>query len=184
MSARWIDRFLILRQEHRLCSTVHGTPLRAKDVLALPFRLCPHQTTSVSPPPTSYHTRDHVANGPVLTHAVATAFPTAMRTGIPAASTFRKPKPSEARQMAAANRGDGVLWRCTSCPTKFRAVYACDGAEGELVVTAWQCFGRELYDVPSFWRMLVRREGPNLGPKKRNSEFYALSQSMPDFRCE
>lgn len=86
--------------------------------------------------------------------------------------------------MAAANGGDSVLWRCTSCPTKFRAVYACDGAEGELVVTAWQCFGRELYDVPGFWRMLVRREGPHLGPKKRNSEFHTLSQSTPDFRWE
>lgn len=182
-SARWVDGYLVLKQEHRLCNAIRGTPLRPRDVLSLPLCLCPHQSTTTSPPPDSRITHHHVANGPLLTHAVAMAFPTAHRSGIPPSGTFRKPKPVEAKQMAAADRGDDVLWRCTSCPTKFRVLYI-PGGGGELVLTAWHCFGEDLFSALKFWRMLVRREAWSLGPKKRNSEFYSLSRSVPDFLCE
>lgn len=183
-SARRIQGNLIIKHEHSLQTLISKRVLRATDVLSLPLRLCPHQTTSTQHPPHSRHTGSSLPNGPVLTHAIVAAFPAALRTGAPRSSAFRRPTPLERDQMAAADAGDDVLWRCRSCPTKFQIHHGSDNEGGELVITAWHCFGHDMYSAQKYWRMFVRREGEMLGKTKRNSEFYRLSKSVPDFSFE
>ncbi|KAL4994522.1 hypothetical protein BDV10DRAFT_176720, partial [Aspergillus recurvatus] len=178
-SASWIDRSLVLRQEYHL-TTSFGSPLQVLDITTLPLRVCAHLTTSTSPPPRAYHRTKTSANGPLLTHAIETAFPDYPRCGVARMKAFRNPTPSEEAQMTASKHEPRFIWRCRSCPTKFRVRYS-PANGGELVVTAWHCFGREMWKALEYWKMLVRREGPSLGPKKRNSEFYVVPKSIPDF---
>ncbi|KAL2824263.1 hypothetical protein BDW59DRAFT_180339 [Aspergillus cavernicola] len=182
-SARWIDRNFVITQEHRLRSSVAGSVFQAVDVTSLPFRVCAHLSTTTSLPTHSQRTARNLANGPLLTHAISTVFPTNLRCGVPAASAFRNVALSEQAQMTAGNNEPGFIWRCRSCPTKFRVEYHNrDG--GELVVSAWHSFGRELYKALEYWKMFVRREGPTLGSSKRNSEYFVMTRSVPDFMIE
>ncbi|KAL4991848.1 hypothetical protein BDW68DRAFT_151435 [Aspergillus falconensis] len=178
-SASWIDGSLVLQQEYHL-STSSGSPLRVVDITSLPLRVCAHLTTSTSPPPGAYRSTKTSANGPVLTHAIDTAFPTRLRRGIAGMKTFRKPTPSEEAQMTAAEHEPRFIWRCRSCPTKFRVRYS-SAKDGKFIVTAWHCFGREMWKALEYWKMFVRREGPSLGPKKRNSEFYVVPRAVSNF---
>ncbi|OJJ08572.1 hypothetical protein ASPVEDRAFT_156198 [Aspergillus versicolor CBS 583.65] len=178
-SASWIERGLVLKQEYRLRSST-GL-LKAVDVTSLPFRICAHLSTTTSTPPESRHTKRQVPNGPLLTHAISTAFPENLRLGVASPKTFRPPSPAEQAQIAASAQ-KGHIWRCRSCPTKFRVEYS--GSSNELLVTAWHFFGKELYKALEYWKMFVRREGTTLGPKTRNSEFFVLSRGIPDFAIE
>jgi hypothetical protein len=47
----WLDHDLIIKHKHLFHSMVPETLLRANDILSLPLRLCPHQTTTTAPPP-------------------------------------------------------------------------------------------------------------------------------------
>ena len=65
-------------------------------------------------------------------------------------------------------------WWCRSCQTKFRVEYERDGQE--VVVTVWQCLGRNEDTARTNWRALVRRVG--------NTEFASESREFPLFRCD
>ncbi|KAL4899013.1 hypothetical protein BDW74DRAFT_120491 [Aspergillus multicolor] len=181
-SASWVDRSLVMRQEYHL-STSSGSPLMAEHITTLPLRVCAHLTTSTLPPSTAYRSTKSSTNGSLLTHAIVTAFPESHRHGVAKANGFRKPAPSEEAQMVASEYEKEFIYRCRSCPTKFRMQYSA-GSGGQLTVVVWHCFGKEMYKALEYWKMFVRREGPNLGPKKRNSEFYVQSRSIPDFAVE
>jgi hypothetical protein len=201
-SARRFDRSLILRHDHIIRSNAsdlaspkrgksakaRNTSLLASTVISLPLRLCPHQTTSLASPPPTRWTSFSSRNSPLLTHAIASAFPADLRGALPHSSVFRDLTPLEQEQVAAADAGEEVVWRCRGCPTKFRAVYKGEaeggGKGGEVVVTAWHSFGKDEAAASNYWKMFVRREGESLGKGKRNSEFYTLSKSVPDFRVE
>lgn len=179
-SARWIGRGLVLKQEHRLRSSTGS--LQSIDVTTLAFHICAHLSTTTSPPPTRRHTKRQDPNGPLLTHAISTAFPRNFRRGIAGPKTFRPPSPAEQAQITASAHNKGYIWRCRSCPTKFRVEYC--SSNNRLDVTEWYFFGKELYKALEYWKMFVRREGTTLGPKTRNSEFYVVSRGIPDFAIE
>ncbi|KKK17905.1 hypothetical protein P175DRAFT_0285795 [Aspergillus ochraceoroseus IBT 24754] len=180
--AHWIDKNLVIIQEHRLRSA-KPQALAAGDVISLPFRVCAHLSTTTDPPPNPHRARKPsvAANGPLLPHAITTAFPAALRKGIPRGGIFRTASPAEQAQMKAADAGEDVTWRCRSCPTKFRITYQQSNG-GECIVKAWHCFGRALYKAVDFWKFSVRREGPTLGHTKRNSEYLSPVRSLPDFK--
>ncbi|KAF2094713.1 hypothetical protein NA57DRAFT_25498, partial [Rhizodiscina lignyota] len=185
-SARRVGRNIIINHEHILRATTSKSRLRASDVLSLPLRLCPHQTTATSPPPPSRYTPPLRLNGPLLTHAIVAALPVTSKAGVLESNTFRVPTPLEREQMTAADAGGDVLWRCRNCPTKFRVQYRnTDGPSsdnGELIITTWHCFGHDMYTAQKYWKMLVRREGGLLGRSTRNSEFWSSPvRSIPDF---
>ncbi|KAL2793499.1 hypothetical protein BJX66DRAFT_225043 [Aspergillus keveii] len=182
-SAHWIKRNLVLQQEYRLSSR-QGV-LQAVDVTSLPLRICAHHTTATTPPtPPSvrHHAAKPVPNSPLLTHAIATAFPSNLSKKLPKAD-FRDPAPSEATQMRTGAGDPEFIWRCRSCPTKFRVAHSPENG-GELIVNAWYCFGSEIHRAVDYWKWFVRRDLASLGVKKRNSEFYAPSRSVPDFAIE
>ncbi|KAL3492309.1 hypothetical protein BJX62DRAFT_203188 [Aspergillus germanicus] len=182
-SAAWVRKNLVLQQEYCLSSTKGA--LQAVDVTTLPLRLCAHHTTATTPP-TAPSVRQHAAkpvpNSPLLTHAIITAFPSVLSKKLPKAD-FRDPAPSEATQMKNGAGDPDFLWRCRSCPTKFRVAYTPEKG-GQLVVLAWYCFGSEIHRAVDYWKWFVRRDLASLGVKKRNSEFYAPSRSVPDFSVE
>ncbi|KAE8153059.1 hypothetical protein BDV25DRAFT_169599 [Aspergillus avenaceus] len=177
-SGRWVDRNLIVTHEHRLrMSDSKSWPLRAVDITSLPFRVCAHLTTTTAPPVQGILSSTGALNGPLLTHAIASAFPKGLQKGLPKPSTFRKATAAEQDQIAAAESESTFVWRCRSCPTKVAVCYDGD----EVVVKAWHCFGKELYKAVQFWSLFVRREGPTMGSAKRNSEYRCVSRSVTDF---
>ncbi|KAE8356069.1 hypothetical protein BDV28DRAFT_161970 [Aspergillus coremiiformis] len=179
-SAHWVNRNLVLTQQHRLRNLdSRSKALRAVDITSLPFRVCPHLSTTTAPPPKTYHSRNGVSNSPFLTNIITRAFPPNLRKGIPRPRVFRALNPSEQRQIADVEMKADFLWRCRSCPTKFRVRY--EELTGEIVVTAWHSFGRALYQARQFWSCLVRREGPTLGSAERNSEYYSTARTWADF---
>ncbi|KAL2844436.1 hypothetical protein BJX68DRAFT_242993 [Aspergillus pseudodeflectus] len=185
-SARWIKRNLILRQEYRLSSTQGN--LQAVDVTSLPLRICAHHTTATAlptPPSVRHNAAKPAPNCPLLIHAIATAFPDHLRKKVPGPNlpSFRDPAASDATQMRVGGGDPGFIWRCRSCPTKFRVAYIPEN-DGELVVHAWYCFGKEIHRAVDYWTWFVRRDLASMGVKKRNSEFYAPSRSVPDFAIE
>ncbi|KAL2837248.1 hypothetical protein BJY01DRAFT_258445 [Aspergillus pseudoustus] len=185
-SARWIDRNLVLEQEYRVSSAVTKGPLQAADVTSLPLRVCAHLTTATAPPkgqPAPRKAAQAVPNGPLLTHAITSAFPVSLRRNVPASKTFRAPRPSEETQMTEGEGDPGFIWRCRSCPTKFKVEYVSQSG-GELVVRAWYSFGKEVYRAVDYWKWFVRRDHENLGRTKRNSEFYVPSRVVPNFAIE
>ncbi|KAL2810305.1 hypothetical protein BJX63DRAFT_402319 [Aspergillus granulosus] len=185
-SARWIDRSLILMQEYRLSNCTRAF-LQAVDVLTLPLRICAHLTTATAPPKGQAErwrtAAKAVPNSPLLTHAIATAFPTHLRGTVAESSSFRNPAPTEETQMRTGEGDPDFIWWCRSCPTKFKVEYQAKHG-GELVVDAWYYFGKELYRTVDYWKWFVRRDHESLGKAKRNSEFYAPTRSVPDFRVE
>lgn len=173
-SAQWVDRNLVLIQEHRLRPTDSQTvDLQAAHIISLPFRVCAHlSTTAVTQTKTS-RSKKAITNSSLLTLAIATAFPPHLRKGVR--------QPSTSPPLADAETKDNFIWRCKSCVTKIRVNY--EGRDGgEVTVTAWHCFGKELWKAQQFWTYLVRREGPTLGPAKRNSEYHSVSRSLPEFK--
>ncbi|PVI07037.1 hypothetical protein DM02DRAFT_609411 [Periconia macrospinosa] len=153
--------------------------LSAKQVLDLPVRLCPHQSTTTELPATSRYIKTRSANGPLLTHAIASVFPKALQKGVDM-SLFRPPTKLEQEQILTTEAGHDVTYRCRSCPTKYRV----ELTAGELRITTWHCFGKDLFQAQKYWKWFVRREGYSLGPDKRNDEWWSHSRSFPDFACE
>ncbi|KAE8374383.1 hypothetical protein BDV26DRAFT_300258 [Aspergillus bertholletiae] len=172
-SAQWIDRNFILIHEHHLRnSNYRSRPLQAAHINGLPFRLCAHLSTAPVPPKKISRATKPVSNIPLLSRAIATVSPPNLQKGVPRLNT----DPG----LVGMEMKDDLTWRCKSCATKFRVRY--DGHNMELVVTAWHCLGRELWKAQQLWTYLVRREGPTLGPAKRNSEYHSVSRSLPDFK--
>lgn len=179
-SASWIAERLVLHHTH----TFHPrgrAPLELKHLLALPVRLCPHLSTVTSAPEKGQYVKGHTANSPLLTHALASAFPPRQRTGLPKASVFRDPTASEQKQMdkadADAHAGEPYTWTCRGCTTKFQVKLE----RGRLQIESFHCFGDVLH-VGKYWEWMVRREVANLGAGKRNSEYwFPAGRSIPDF---
>ncbi|KAL4948691.1 hypothetical protein BDW69DRAFT_175983 [Aspergillus filifer] len=185
-SAYWINDNLVLKQEHRLSSSgsKSSSALQAGPITSLPLRVCAHLTTSTAPTPESQRTSHHEPNGSLLTRAIVSAFPVTRRGGLAPESpdTFRDPCPSEKRQIDSGSGKKDFIWSCRACPTKFRVNH--NPSTGELVVTAWHCFGKGLPQAKKYWKWFVRRENLVLGPKNRNSEYYVFDKSVPDFLVE
>lgn len=181
-SASWIDNRLVLQHTHLFRPKSRGT-IKLSDVLALPVRLCPHNSTVTSTAEKSqYVGKNSTANTPFLTHAITSAFPPKQRTGAPKPSTFRTPAPLDQKQMDRADAGEDVVWKCRGCTTKFHVAMTKGGA---LEITSWHCFGADLLHANRYWEWLVRREVANLGAGKRNSEFwFPGGRSVPDFKIK
>ncbi|KAE8343177.1 hypothetical protein BDV24DRAFT_172943 [Aspergillus arachidicola] len=173
-SAQWIDRNLVLTQEHHLrISDSQARTLQATHITSLPFRVCAHLSTTDVSTIRTWRSNKSLTKSSLLTFAIAAAFPPHLRKSLP--------QPDTSLQLEDAETKSNFIWRCKSCATKYRVRY--EGRNGgEVVVTAWHCFGKELWKAQQFWTYLVRREGPTLGPAKRNSEYYSVSRSLPDFK--
>ncbi|KAF2711033.1 hypothetical protein K504DRAFT_466071 [Pleomassaria siparia CBS 279.74] len=177
-SARRIDRNLVITHIHTFQSTSKKA-LCAMDLLALPIRLCPHESTAARRPDGVVYMRDSGKNRPLLTHAINTCFPTSTPQSIDL-EHFKKPTSSEQEQMSMAQAGELVHWRCSKCPTKFHV----EMVGKSLVITSWHSFGRDLYHAAKYWKFFVRRHAKNLGPDKRNDEWWSPNRTVPDFACE
>jgi hypothetical protein len=176
-SGQRINGNLVIRYTHMFQCTTKKI-LSAKDLLSLPIRLCPHQSTTTGTPERSRHIKSVELNGPLLTHAIIAAFPTAANSGVDM-TAFKKPAPTEIEQISSSQRGETVYWRCRSCPTKYRV----ERTNENLVITSWHSFGRDLFHASKYWKWFVRREGKSLGPDKRNDEWWSPSRTVPDFEC-
>jgi hypothetical protein len=182
---RDLDDNLILQHVHTFHPS-RNSKLCAADILSLPLRLCPHQSTAATGPKEKslYFWRKPIEkNSPQFTHAIISAFPPALRPP-PGPSMFAKPTPTESRDMTAADAGEDVVWRCRSCPTKYRVEYIVEEGKGSLVIRTWHYFGKDVLHAHKYFKWMVRREGKLLGKDKRNDEWWSLSRSVPDFRVE
>lgn len=184
-SGQRIDGNIIIKHVHSFRSQRRDS-LCAEDLLALPIRLCPHQSTTTATPEPSFYikgrrTERGVAqqNGRLLTLVITSAFSGSTQSAVDWKS-LKPLTPLEQAQVVAAQAGENVYWRCRSCPTKYRAQYS----EGRFTIASWHCFGRDLYHASRYWKMLVRRTGTTLGTTKRNDEWWSSAGSVPDFMCE
>lgn len=179
-SGRQIGKNLVLKHGHVFHGKTARSSLRLADIINLPVRLCPHQTTSTQKPEPGRYTKSKLPSG-LLSHSITTAAPTSLRVGLPKPSVFSTPAPSEKRQMDTASLD--TLWTCRACPTKWRVRYSGAGV-GELKITTWHSFGDTPYRAQEYWKMLVRREMSNLGDDKRNSEFFVTTRQYLDFAID
>jgi len=176
-SARRVGKPLVFKHEHRFgLDTKSKRGLWPSDILSFPLRICPHHTTCSSiGKDTHKRTWPYrpFYNGPLLTHAINSAFPAHKRYQTWfwfLRPKFREPTMTEENQMNEPHR-EGDLWWCRSCPTKLIVWLE----EDELVVTVWQSFGTTEEGARWAWSALVRREG--------NSEFGSESRVFPLFRA-
>lgn len=181
-SGRKIGKNLILKHQHIFHGINPRSPLRVADVVNLPVRLCPHQTTSTNKPEEGHYTKSRLPGG-LLFHSIVVAAPTSLLAGIPPSSMFDTPAPSEQKQMDSVVSGVKALWTCRSCPTKWRIQYSTKGG-GELKVMAWHSFGDTPWRAQEHWKALVRREMSDLGHDKRNSEFFSKTKQYLDFAID
>jgi hypothetical protein len=170
---------LIVKHVHTFRSRKNKT-LTAKDLLTLPIRLCPHQSTTTDKPKRSRYIKGKCVeqNGSLLTHAITIAFPVASQTSVDLDS-LKPLTPSEQAQVSASHAGEDVYWRCRSCPTKYRVLHSKEA----VAITSWHCFGKDLYHASKYWKWMVRRTGTTLGTDKRNDEWWSPSRTVPDFFC-
>ena len=173
---------MVLQHTHTFQSKTK-TLLQPTDLLELPLQLCAHHSTTKSQSAENHYTsRNKITqNGPLLTHAIIAAFPQTQRSLPSKVNDFRTPTPLEQEQMDKANAGEDVIYKCRGCPTKYHVLRQDNGT---LSINTWHYFGRDLYHASRYWVWFVRREYKNLGPKKRNSEFWYQSQTIPDFAIE
>jgi hypothetical protein len=181
-SGRQIGKNLVLKHEHIFLGINSPSPLRIADIIALPVRLCPHQTTSTRKPEPNRYTKGKLPSG-LLSHSIATAVPPSLRAGMPTPSMFSNLVPSEKKQMDSVVSGVNTLWTCRACPTKWRVQHSGEGGR-QLKITAWHSFGDTAYRAQEYWKMFVRRELANLGDEKRNSEFFAVTKQYLDFEID
>jgi hypothetical protein len=181
-SGRQMGKNLVLKHEHIFRGLNSRSPVRVADIIALPVRLCPHQTTSTHKPQPNRYTKCKLPSG-LLSHSIATAVPPSLRAGMPTPSMFSNPMPSEKKQMDSVASGVNTLWTCRACPTKWHVQHSGKGA-GQLKITAWHSFGDTAYRAQEYWKMLVRRELSNLGDEKRNSEFFGVTKQYLDFEID
>jgi hypothetical protein len=171
---------LILKHVHTFRSQTRKR-LTVTDLLTLPIRLCPHQSTTMTTPERSRYIKGKAAeqNGRLLTFVIASAFPAADQLFVDMKSL--KPLTScEQAQISASQAGEEVYWRCRSCPTKYRVLHS----KSAFTITSWHSFGRDLYHAMNYWRWMVRRTGTTLGMDKRNDEWWSPSRTVPDFVCD
>ncbi|RDW66840.1 hypothetical protein BP5796_09589 [Coleophoma crateriformis] len=181
-SARQIGKNLVLKHEHIFHASSPQASLPVADILSFPVRLCPHQTTSTQKPEKGRYTTSRVPSG-LLTHSIAIVLPPSLRAGISEPSRIISLPSSEKKQMDSVVSGVNPLWKCRACPTKWRVQHSTEGA-GELKITAYHSFGDTAYRAQEYWKMLVRREAPNLGSEKRNSEFFVVTRQYLDFAVD
>lgn len=185
-SAQRIDCNLVVKHVHTFRGQTRKG-LGVTDLLALPIRLCPHQSTVRSTPNPTIGLRSYWGvgtkiveqNGRLLTHAIASAFPPSAQQAVDM-STLKPLTSTEQAQVSAAEAGEDMKWRCRSCPTKYHV----QRSGGAVTITSWHSFGKDLYHATKYWRMLVRRTGTTLGRDKRNDEWWSPSRTVPDFVCE
>ncbi|XPS78633.1 hypothetical protein M3J09_010643 [Ascochyta lentis] len=173
-----IDGNLIIKHVHTFKSKTNTT-LCAADLLSLPIRLCPHQSTTTDSPERSRYIKSAELNAPLFSHVITSAFPEAAQAVVNP-NLFRQSTPSEQEQIFRAQAGEIGYWRCRSCPTKYLVQHSKDALE----IVSWHSLGRDLYHASKYWKWLVRREGTLLGPEKRNDEWWSPSRTVPDFMCE
>jgi hypothetical protein len=179
-SSGWrIDGNLIVKHVHTFRSQT-SKRLSATDLLALPIRLCPHQSTATNTPERSRYIKGrHIEqNSRLLTHVITTAFPEADQLFV-VMQSLKPLIPSEQAQVSASQAEEEVYWRCRSCPTKYRLLHSTNA----FTITSWHCFGRDLYHASKYWKWMVRRTGTTLGTDKRNDEWWSPSRTVPDFVC-
>jgi hypothetical protein len=181
-SGRQMGKNLVLKHEQIFGSINPRSPLRVADIITLPVRLCPHQTTSTQKPEPNRYTKGKLPSG-LLSHSIATAVPPSLRAGMPTPSMFSNPSPSEKKHMDSVVSGVKTLWTCRACPTKWRVQHSGEGG-GQMKITAWHSFGDTAYRAQEYWKMLVRREMYNLGDEKRNSEFFVVTKQYLDFAID
>ena len=177
-SGQRTDGNLIVKHIHTLQAKAEKS-LLAVHLLSLPIRLCPHQSTSTSLPERSRYIKGAELNGPLLTHAITSAFPATAQPSV-SLDALKNPTPSEQEQISSAQAGEDIFWRCRSCPTKYQVHYSAN----TMVITSWHNFGRDAYHASKYWTWFVRRTGTLLGPDKRNDEWWSPSRTVPDFVCE
>jgi len=180
---RQIGKNLVLKHQHIFQATNAKSPLKAGDVLALNVQICPHQTTRTAPPGENRYSKGKLPSS-LLTHSIASCFPTPLRTNLPPLSKFSVPVASEQKQMNFSSPGVTGMWSCRACPTKWRVVYKGDGKGEEVRVVVWHSFGDTPYRAQEYWKMLVRREMPLLSKEKRNSEFCVTRGQWLDFEVD
>ncbi|KAI1456642.1 hypothetical protein F4805DRAFT_431919 [Annulohypoxylon moriforme] len=185
-SARRINGDLVLRHDHRFSLSSAERPLKAADILGIPFRICTHLTTSTDQPVMNRETRYATPNGPLLTYSVVSAFPADQRAEMPGSDVFREPTVEEELQMTSADRDRDFVFRCHGCLTKWRVRYA-DGKGngcGELTISAFHCFSKDMWEASRYFRWLVRRNGYSVGKGLKNDEFFSMGRNYPDFEVE
>lgn len=178
-SAQRIDGNLILRHVHTLQTTAGGN-LNGTDLLDLPIRLCPHQSTTRHVPERSHYIRGKCSeiNSRFLSQVVKSALPPAAQQKVDL-SSLKDLTPSEQAQWAE-NSEVAAIRRCRSCPTKYSVQYS----GNQLSISTWHSFGRDMHHASKYWKWLVRRAGTTLGTDKRNDEWWSPSRTVPDFVCE
>ncbi|KAK9776274.1 hypothetical protein SCAR479_07180 [Seiridium cardinale] len=187
-SGRRLNGNLVVQHEYVFQSQSSKTPLKPTDVLNLPLRVCPHQSTTVVAPTEARYAKNKL-NSPLFTYSITCAFPVAQRTSVPPRKNFRNPTPLEEQMLVAIDTEENPILRCRYCPTKWKVEYA-DGSASralgahELKVTVWHCFYNELYRAAKVWPWFVRRGALNLGKSKMNTEFWSQTRSFVDFEVE
>jgi hypothetical protein len=102
---------LLLKHEHIFRDINPRSPLCAADIINLPVRLCPHQTTSIERLEPNRYTKGRLPSG-ILSYSIATVVPPSLRGGAPKPSTFSDPIPSERNQMDFVVFSVDALWTC------------------------------------------------------------------------
>ncbi|KAK3986091.1 hypothetical protein QBC44DRAFT_248915 [Cladorrhinum sp. PSN332] len=212
-SAKRIHQNLILKHEHGFTffpEKDNNKQINPLEALGLPIRICPHQSTSTSPPhdrwfdPNSTKRRSKSRKGkedlnsPLFSHSILGAFPLEKLIGDSTlkageymsarARYFRKPTPSEQKEIDLINAGKrGLVFSCRSCPTRWKVDYDDDDEkrQAQLRVTAWHCFYGNAWSSFRIWPSFVRREAETLGKSTRNSEYYASQKrTIREFQIE
>lgn len=184
-TANWVQENLILRHEYKF-TAAPGTSFDPEDILNLPLRLCPHQSTTRDPPPSSRILPDQRLNGPLLAKSILSTF----WTGLFKAKEFRKPTQLEEIQLSTENK-DGFLFACQKCPTKWGVAHSHLNHENkkrkepqQITLTAFHCFGKDFAKASKYFPSFVRREGFNVGWSKRNDEWWSEGRTFPCFEVE
>ncbi|KAK0653985.1 hypothetical protein QBC41DRAFT_386880 [Cercophora samala] len=161
-SASFIGRNLVLRHEHLFSST--SDALNPSDILAMPFRICPHQSTAQD----YRRAFDGVGrNRRLFTFTITSAFPAGQRPKVKS-TTFRPCTSSENNHIRAVRGGMvDVVFKCQLCPTKWMV----EGEGPELLVTAWHCFYENVVSASKVWPWFVRRDCEWVSISTMNCEY-------------
>ncbi|KAK4221466.1 hypothetical protein QBC38DRAFT_504883 [Podospora fimiseda] len=182
-SAYRLNQNLILKHQHKFRALNNRHAILPWEVLNLPLRICPHQSTVSRGPPHKPDMRrkgGEDLNSPLFTLTILNAF-SGDNTGYLKNKEFKKLTAGEQKDLEDS-AAQGHVFQCRSCPTRWKVSH--DDRKGELVVTAWHCFYEDILSAAKVWTCLVRREVFNLGKNTRNSEWWNKKQSFRDFQIE
>lgn len=185
-TAAWVKDNLILRHKYTFTAAT-GSFLNPEDILNLPLRLCPHQSTSKQKPPLSQYLPDKQRNAPLLTQSILPPSP----KGLYKPQEFRKPTTLEQKQLLSASGDNTFLFKCQKCPTKWRVAHGYLGTEKKkqeelqkIKLSCFHCFGSSFHKASKYFPWFVRREGFTLGAGKRNDEWWSEGRTFPSFDVE